>query len=179
MSSPPDSHGDSRAVGELLDKQALYENMALYCRGQDRKQLDLMKSTFWSEATDNHGVFNGSAHEFCEWSYENHKTTQHRAQHYITNVLVDLDGDRARRETAFIYVMVKPGDQKNMVMGGRYRDLCERRDGSWKVLRRVVVFDHVGQFTDTTTLASVFGGAPETTRVGDVYPDDPIYELEW
>src|SRR5687767_2288328 len=80
-------------VAELLDKQALYENVALYCRGQDRKELELMKSTFWPEATDHHGPFVGSAHEFCEWSYENRKKTQHKSQHYITNVLVDVDGD--------------------------------------------------------------------------------------
>src|SRR3954466_2329166 len=87
-------------LADLLAKQKLYENMALYCRGQDRKDLELMKSTFWPEATDNHGVWIGSAHDFCEWAYENQKITKHSSQHYITNVLIELDGDTARRETA-------------------------------------------------------------------------------
>src|SRR3954465_5394748 len=91
---------DVFAVADLLAKQKLYENMALYCRGQDRKDLELMKSTFWPEATDNHGMWNGSAHDFCEWAYENQKITNHRSQHYITNVLIEVDEDVARRETA-------------------------------------------------------------------------------
>ncbi|PZH18828.1 hypothetical protein C1I97_03145 [Streptomyces sp. NTH33] len=170
---------DAVAVTELIAKQKLYENLALYCRGQDRKDLELMKSTFWPEATDNHGMFVGSAHEFCEWAYENQKTTKHRSHHYITNVLIELNGNVAKRESAVIYVMVRPDGGPTDIMGGRYRDLCERRGGEWKVLRRVVIFDHVAQFTTTEELGAVFGGIPETARLGDVYPNDSIYEREW
>jgi hypothetical protein len=170
---------DAVAVAEVVAKQKLYENMALYCRGQDRKDLALMKSTFWPEATDNHGMFIGSAHEFCEWAYENQKTTQHRSHHYITNVLIELKGDVAKRESAVTYVMVRPEGGPTDVMGGRYRDLCERRGGEWKVLRRVVIFDHVAHFISGGDLGDVFGGIPVTARVGDVYPNDPIHEDEW
>lgn len=170
---------DHVELAELVAKQKLYENMALYCRGQDRKDLELMKSTFWPEATDNHGMFDGLAHEFCEWSYENQKRTLHRSHHYITNVIVELDGDRAKRESAVVYVMVKPGVDPTDVMGGRYRDLCERRDGEWRVLRRVVIFDHVAQFASMGELGAVFGGIPDTARIGDTYPYDPIHDLEW
>ena len=183
MSIPEDaavvSVAELAEVAELVTKQKLYENMALYCRGQDRKDLDLMKSTFWPDATDNHGMFNGLAHDFCQWSYENQKTTQHRAQHYITNVISEIDGDRAKRETAFVYVMVKPGGERTDLMGGRYRDLCERRDGKWKVLRRVVVFDYVAQCPPMGELGAAFGGIPETARIGDVFPHDPIHDPEW
>lgn len=169
---------EPRVFAELLEKQALVENMTLYCRGQDRKDLELMKSTFWPEATDNHGMWNGSAWKFCEWAYENVKTTRHRSHHYVTNIHIELDGDQAKRESAFVYVMVKP-DGVFDIQGGRYRDLCERRDGVWKVLRRVVIFDHVAQFPGGAALGDVFGGIPETARVGALYPEDPIYDEEW
>ncbi|MBB3085565.1 nuclear transport factor 2 family protein [Geodermatophilus sabuli] len=170
---------DAAAIAELMAKQKLYENLALYCRGQDRKDLELVKSTFWPEATDDHGMFVGPAHEFCQWAYENQKTTRHRSHHYITNVLIELDGDLAQRESAVVYVMVRPDGGPTDVMGGRYRDLCERRDGEWKVLRRVVIFDHVAQFASQGQLGDVFGGIPATARVGDVHPKDPIYDGAW
>lgn len=166
-------------IAELIAKQKLYENMALYCRGQDRKDLDLVKSTFWPEATDNHGMFDGLAFDFCDWSYQNQKETKHASHHYITNVIIELDGDTARRETSVVYVMVKSGGQPTDVMGGRYRDFCERRDGEWKVLRRVVIFDHVAQYPSSGELGAVFGGIPDTARVGGIYPNDPIHDAEW
>ncbi|WP_181311306.1 nuclear transport factor 2 family protein [Nocardioides campestrisoli] len=162
----------------LLDKQALYENAVLYCRGQDRKDLELMKSTFWPDATDDHGIFVGSAHEFCEWTFARHKQTQHVSQHYLTNVHVELDGDRARRESVFVYVMVRT-DGVRQLQGGRYRDLCERRGSEWKVLRRVVITDHVGEFTTNASLENMFGGFPSGAARGDVYPRDPIYDSDW
>src|SRR5437879_6272148 len=128
-----------------------------------------MKSTFWPEATDNHGMFVGSAHEFCQWAYENQQTTKHRSHHYITNVLIEIDGDAAKRESAVIYVMVRP-DGPTDVLGGRYRDLCERRDGEWKVLRRVLIFDHVAQ-VPSTEIAAVYAGMPDTARMGDAHPN--------
>ncbi|MHA4847955.1 nuclear transport factor 2 family protein [Rhodococcus sp. MSC1_016] len=175
----PGSASTSDAIADLIAKQKLYENLAMYCRGQDRKELDAMKATFWPEATDNHGMFVGSADEFCEWSYENQKSTRHKSHHYITNVIIELDGDFAKRESSVVYVMVKPDGEPTDVMGGRYRDLCERRSGEWRVLRRTVIFDHTAQFPSANAFAAVFGGIPETARVGDLFPNDAIYETEW
>lgn len=177
-STAPDLATESPAVQELVAKQQLYDNIALYCRGQDRKDLELVKSTFWPDATDNHGAFVGSAHEFCEWAYENQKTSRHRSHHYITNVLVELDGEHARRETAFNFVMVT-SEGTTKVSGGRYRDLCERRDGEWKVLRRLVIHDHVAEFPSSDDFDGILGGMPDSAPRGGLYPDDPIYEASW
>ncbi|MGR6520274.1 nuclear transport factor 2 family protein (plasmid) [Rhodococcus erythropolis] len=166
-------------IVELLNKQKLYENMALYCRGMDRKDVETMKSTFWPEATDNHGAFNGSAHEFCEWAYQGQKTSEHRSHHYITNTLIEIDGNTARRETAVVYVMTHPAANRIEMMGGRYRDFCEQRNGQWKVLRRTVIFDYAQTFPAIADFADVFGGIPATSRFGGLYPDDPIYETQW
>ncbi|WP_020108093.1 nuclear transport factor 2 family protein [Nocardia sp. 348MFTsu5.1] len=166
-------------MADLIDKQSLYENMALYCRGMDRKDLMTMKSTFWPEATDNHGSFVGSAHEFCEWACENQKKGHHRSHHYISNVLIELDGATARRETAVVYAMVRPDEDRIEVMGGRYRDLCEKRQGEWKVLRRVVIFDFAQQHSPIADFGAVFGGIPPTSRFGELFPTDPFYDAEW
>ncbi|WP_342660136.1 hypothetical protein Rruber_04729 [Rhodococcus ruber] len=166
-------------ITDLLDKQSLYENIALYCRGMDRKDLATMQSTFWPEATDDHGAFVGSAYDFCEWAYENQKKGQHRSHHYITNVLIDLDEDTARRETAVVYVMVRPEEDRIEVMGGRYRDVCEKRRGEWRVLRRVVIFDFAQQLSPIADFGDVFGGIPPSAHFGGLFPNDPVYESEW
>ncbi|WP_328810487.1 nuclear transport factor 2 family protein [Rhodococcus sp. NBC_00294] len=170
---------DARDVAELLDKSRLNENMALYCRGMDRKDLHSMQSTFWPEATDDHGAYVGSAHEFCRWACENQKNGGHRSHHYITNVLIDLNGDTARRESAVLYLMVLPDDDRIDLMGGRYRDFCEKREGVWKVLRRTVIFDYAHQMTPIADFVDVFGGIPSTAHFGALYPADAIYEADW
>ena len=103
------------ALQELLDKQQLYENMMLYARGQDRRDLALVKSTYWPDATEHHGLFVGSAHDFCEWTHERQKTTRHHALHHLGNTLSELLGDRAKRETAFMYVQVDADRTKSAV----------------------------------------------------------------
>ena len=166
-------------VEELLDKQRLHDNMALYCRAMDRKDLATMKSTFWPEATDNHGSFVGLAHDFCEWTYENQKHHKHRSHHYITNVLSEVDGSTAHRESAVIYVMVRPAENRIELMGGRYRDFCEKRQGEWRVLRRTVVFDYAQVFPSIADFGDVFGGIPPTATFGSLFPEDAIYDAQW
>lgn len=165
----------ARDLAELLDKQKLHENLMRYCRGQDRKDLDLMKSSFWPEATDDHGGFVGNAHEFCELSYNGHKKSGHSSLHHCTNVLIDLDGDQARRESVFIFSMTHFKDRSlTQFMGGRYKDLCEKRGDEWRVLRRTCIFEWVQEFEGGRDFAGIFN-FPPTAKLAAIYPEDPIY----
>lgn len=157
---------------DLVDKQLLYENMMLYVRGQDRKDLDLVKSTFWPDALEHHGLFVGSSHDFCEWTHARQKVTGHGALHHCGNTLIELLGDRAKRETAFMYVQVESG--QTVVLAGRYRDLCEKRRGEWKVLRRVVVSDWAQRLPVNADFKDLFSHLP-SAAYGATYPDDRIY----
>lgn len=172
-------HVTTGALRRLVDKQELHENIALYCRAMDRKDLETMKSTFWPEATDNHGAFDGPAFEFCEWAVRNQRSGGHSSHHYITNCLIDLRDNRARRETAVLYAMVRPEEDHIELMGGRYRDLCELRGDEWKVLRRTVIFDFAHVLPGIADFDSVFGSIPATSRFGGLHPDDPVYDDEW
>ena len=157
---------------ELIDKQRLYENMMLYVRGQDRKDLDLVKSTFWPDATEHHGLFAGPSHEFCDWSHERHKVSRHSSLHHCGNTLIELQGDRAKRETAFIYVQVE--SERTKVLGGRYRDLCEKRHGEWKVLRRLVISDWAQTLAANADFKRLFSHL-SSASYGATHPADPIY----
>jgi hypothetical protein len=165
-----------RDVAELIDKQALHDNLMGYCRGIDRMDLELMKSTYWPDSTDDHGRFVGGGHEWCVEGMKSREALI-SCNHHISNVYSEIEGDRAKRESMFIVVTTYRDRDAVMVLGGRYRDLCEKRDGIWKILRRVCVWDW------NQELAAKPGWhlmrAPEVTNWGQFHPFDPIYQDWW
>jgi hypothetical protein len=161
---------------ELWDKQALHENMFTYCRGIDRMDLDLMKSTYWPDGTDDHGRFVGPNHEWCEVGIKSREALV-SCNHHCSNVLIELNGDQAKRETMFIVVTTYKDHGRAMFLGGRYRDLCEKRDGEWKVLHRTCVWDWNRQSDSATGWGLM--QAPQLSNWGLFYPNDPIYQSDW
>jgi hypothetical protein len=62
--------------------------------------------------------------------------------HVVANQLVELDDDAARSETYGVaYHWGDPPDdhRRNFTTGFRYVDRFERRDGEWRIARRVAV----------------------------------------
>lgn len=171
-----DAIDSAQELYDLVQKNKIHENLMRYCRGQDRKDLELMKSSYWPDGTDNHGAFVGNAHAFCEMAYEGQKKTGHIALHHCSNVLIELQGDQAKCEAVFLYVMIHPG-QKTQFLGGRYKDLCEKRGGEWKVLRRTCIFDWANEMEEAQEFQRIFN-MPQDTITGRNYPNDPIY-AEW
>ena len=130
-------------IQQLLDKQEIYELLCRYARGVDRFDGDLVGSCFWPDATTVfpltlHSAFDGLYRDYLPIDIESWKpyTAQ---QHYIANMLIELDGDTALAETyQFSFYWKTPGDDPslNSQNSGRYIDRFERRDGEWKILRR-------------------------------------------
>src|SRR3546814_9023140 len=64
--------------------------------------------------------------------------------HSISNMLIEVDGDRASSETyvvAYHLMAAEDGTQSEMVVGGRYADQFERRKGEWRIARRLFIHD--------------------------------------
>ncbi|MFM8863148.1 MAG: nuclear transport factor 2 family protein, partial [Acidimicrobiia bacterium] len=53
----------------VADRLAIADLMALYCRGIDRLDRDLVRSCFHPDATDTHGSFHGTIDEFLDWAF--------------------------------------------------------------------------------------------------------------
>jgi hypothetical protein len=160
---------------ELLDKQALHDNLMYYCRGIDRMDHALIQSTYWPDSTDDHGAFVGAgqawADEAVRW-----KDLNRSINHHVSNVLSEIDGNFARRESMFNCVVTFREPVVTMFLGGRYRDLCEKRNGEWKILHRVCVWDWCEQRPTEPGWPLV--AQPEMTNWGRFFPDDPIYK-DW
>ena len=165
------------AVRELLDKQAIYENVVKYCRGADRLDIDLLKDSYWEDGTDDHGAFIGNAHDFCEFAVEN-KGMFKDVSHHVSNTRIELLGNQAKVETYFLSVQVIPGTESGedhfWQLGGRYKDLYEKRAGRWKILHRVCLWDW-SQYQESRPEWDKFGLTDSPNR-GAFSPDDPIYD---
>jgi hypothetical protein len=139
-----------------------------------------MRSTYWEDSTDDHGgIYVGTGHGWVDkvetgWRSENPMLWT--CNHHMGNVLSEIDGNRAKRESMFIVVNAWKEPEVNGFQGGRYRDLCEKRDGEWKILHRVCIWD----WLDVRPVNSDFDlfGVPRVTHWGDYYPNDPIYK-DW
>jgi len=130
-----------REVQTLLDQQAIRDVGLRYCRGIDRLDLELVRSCYHPDATDEHGTFTGTRDEFVEWVGRVLPRFT-GTMHMVANQLVEVDGDTARSETygtAYHHGEPPEDARRNFTTGFRYVDRFERRDGEWRIARRVAV----------------------------------------
>jgi ketosteroid isomerase-like protein len=130
------------ALRELLDKQALYELVATYCRACDRRDFALVRSLYHDDAIDDHGsMFRGGPDAYVAWLPQvmaNFEATAHA----VHNALFVVQGDHAQGElyTTAYHRTHSPGAQ-DIVIGGRYLDRYERRGDAWKFAHRSLTLD--------------------------------------
>ena len=108
----------------------------------DETFVALMKSAYWPEATDDHGVFVGNAFAFAEMCMVAHlrwRSTSHCIfNHYIE---LEADGIHARGEAYNVtYLFQKDADVLD-TWHGRYLDRYEKRLGEWRIIERVCVHE--------------------------------------
>ena len=87
----------------------------------------------------------------------------------MTNTSVDVNGDCAHAESYYLCVLRRDDKGRLLANGGRYVDRLERRDGEWRIARRVVVMEWEG---------TMEGGAPRFALNGEPRRDrdDVSYE---
>ena len=132
------------ALEDLLSKQAITEVLYRYCRGLDRMDREMCDTVWHPGGTGDYGaIFNGTGEEFLDWVWPVHASMR-RHSHQITNVLIEVDGDRAISE-AYVTVCLRsepaPGHLVDIVSRGRYVDQWARRDGRWAIEHRRYVDD--------------------------------------
>lgn len=140
--------GEARSAAqrlqELLDKQEIYEALCRYARGVDRIDTELVRSAYHADAYDDHGAYRGSADGFATWVRESVATLL-GANHYLGNVLVDVQGDLAYSEAYTVSHFQMPSRQSgetDQFVGARFIDRFERRAGGpWKIAQRRVAHD--------------------------------------
>jgi hypothetical protein len=135
------------AIEALLAKQAIAEVLYRYCRAFDRIDDALARTVWHADGTCNYSNRVGAPDMLfrdylgpssaARASFRNHS-------HQITNILIELDGERAVSEAYFTAsLQSEPKDRiiTEHLYRGRYLDRWSRRDGAWAIDHRQVIFD--------------------------------------
>ncbi len=174
----------AQIADEVTDREAIRDCLYRYCRGIDRLDLDLIRSAYWPDATDEHGNFVAhTAQEFVDNAVPILESMD-LTTHFLGNVLIDIDGNAAFTECyiqAFHRMRRADGTRYDHMSSSRFIDRMELREGEWRIARRVVVRDWFREFPDSSEWDS--GQLPQALGYGKVQPlslgrrkpDDPSY----
>jgi hypothetical protein len=134
-----------RDLDYLLDRQEILDCITRYSRGLDRHDEALIASAFHPDATDNHGDFVGSPEDLARWGNELHAFSFDAHQHFLTTHTAEIEGDTAHTETYWLAVLRRKTTQTSVMIGGRYIDRLERRDGEWRIAARQTVMESIAE----------------------------------
>tara|TARA_B100000315_G_scaffold48707_1_gene43407 strand:- start:3500 stop:3937 length:438 start_codon:yes stop_codon:yes gene_type:complete len=127
------------ALQELVDKAAIRDLMTRYARSNDRRDFELMASTFTTDAYANYGEWErqGVDNIVGRLAY----TRSHRATHFLGDQDIQINGNSADVETYAIAYSRVEGAQSLRMAGLRYQDKMVRQNGRWLVRHRVLHHD--------------------------------------
>src|SRR5262245_6760709 len=168
------SNDPGTVVDELVAKQAITEVIYTCCRALDRMDGELARSVWHDDGTADYGanMFQGTGPGFIEWVWTQHAGMMGHS-HQITNILIEVDGDRGASEAYVTAALRLPADgaQANEIVSrGRYVDTWSRRDGRWAIDHRRFAED----FTSTYQVTPMEPADP-AARTGRRDRDDPSY----
>ena len=112
-------------------------------RALDRLDAELLRRQFWDDAQIYYGsIYRGSIAGFVDVAI-GFQSRMRDTQHLVGNVTVMIDGDRAASESYVHaqHVIEEAAELKQLVVGGRYLDRFECRDGEWRISYRTEVID--------------------------------------
>ena len=183
---PRSSSNSGRSLERLADRLEIQDVLYRYARGVDRRDWDLVRSTYHPDAYDDHGTYKGGIDGFIGSLIKRHATIE-SSLHMLSNCIIEFHAeDHALVETYFsTYQRLSPaaGDARRVYLRGapigadeavegtvhgRYIDHFARRNGEWRIARRTVVFEVYkgapapagGGLADTWTRASRDGNDP-------------------
>ena len=165
------------ALQEMLDEHALRKLVHAYCRAVDRGDMATLRELYHHDAVDAHGAFStGSVDGFFEQLVASRPYIR-AMQHHITTANFAIDGYTAEGEIYNIAVHTFAGKSRDtdLVIGGRYLDKYEKRDGAWKILERTIVTDWA-RVTDPSSMNMSHPVTADTPK-GALDETDPSYQF--
>lgn len=137
---------DEKKIQELLDKEAIRDQIYLYCRALDRIDNELGYSVFAEDSKVNYGPTfpEGTGRQFIDMMLEQHRGMI-STHHMMTNIYIKVDGDKAASETYMFAACKFPKKSGGtFTVNARCRDIdrWERRDGKWLIVTRTVAGDN-------------------------------------
>jgi hypothetical protein len=146
------------SLEEISARLEIRDVLSRYCRGIDRRDKALLSSAYWPDAVDrrSYGPPDAGPQEFADRVVDGFGDLPAYSQHHVTNVIIDLDLEAGVAHVESYNLVMHPvgpgttlvlaatdGDDaiRLRIMGGRALDRFERRDGEWRIARRVMLVD--------------------------------------
>jgi len=166
---------DPALLREATDRMQIEKMLYRYARAIDRVDAELLKTVFWPDAVYDGGPYDGTfVTGLDEWLSHGLRNACAATQHYMINMNIDIEGDRAWSETYLLAyhrtyegkdgvarflgaeraaAQTQPDKPQDFMVGNRYLDSWEKRDGAWKIKTRRFVVDwcQVSGISDETT----------------------------
>lgn len=162
---------------ELADRLAIAETLARYCRGIDRCDAALLAAVFTPDARIDYGDGPKSPAATIP-SLMAGLGAMRLTQHNISNTVMQITGARAKAETNCVALHLIPAPageielpEVELVVGGRYLDTLEKREGRWQIAERLYVMDW--NRTSPATMQLTGGLFDGLQRRGARGADDP------
>ncbi|MBI1179166.1 MAG: hypothetical protein GC201_01315 [Alphaproteobacteria bacterium] len=167
----------ARRLTELDDLEAIRDQQVRYGRALDWDDEALLAEVFWPDAEVDYGFFVGRGDEFVRVMMTITRESGCRPWHAISGQTVRLDGPAAAdAECYFMGCSTRSdvtGDTEVQLIGGRYLDRFEKRDGAWRVARRTLICDF--RYKDVAPTESAVGFAAQLYDHGRLSPAHPLY----
>jgi 3-phenylpropionate/cinnamic acid dioxygenase small subunit len=123
----------------LLARMEIHDVLSRYSRGLDTSDWEVYRSAFTDDAIIDYtsaGAPRLPRDEMAAWLSKG-LTGERAIQHLITNIEVDLDGDRAKVRALYFNPIEQPGDAEMTFTGGCYHHDMVRTEQGWKSERLV------------------------------------------
>ncbi len=142
--SPPSKESLEARVQRIEDHTAIERLLMEYGRSLDNRDFVTYSHLFASngEWSGTLGTYRGPAaiQAAMEKSFASATDIPKGANfHLLTNAIIDIDGDRAKAESKWAFVMLEEKKPPQIAFAGRYQDTLIRENGQWKFLRRVAL----------------------------------------
>lgn len=145
----------------LLDREKIRDVIARLARGEDRRDAAAITAAYWPDSRTDYGVFEGSFDDYLAWVVPGAEAIKN-TQHVLGQSVIELDGETALVEThvnSYHRVDMGAGDRDTLI-GGRYLDRMEKRNGEWRIAQRTMLYDWYQDFGDAIDWSAGVMGLP-------------------
>jgi hypothetical protein len=154
---------------DVADRMAITDQLYRYCRSVDRLDVPLGHRVFHPDSRADFGIYKGTGRGWIDFICQEHRKFLHHS-HQVTNIVIDVMGDRAGSES-YVTATLRARDGDKLMQRqfwARYVDQWSRRDGNWAIDRRECVID----FASIAEVQAL--GDHQRSRRDD---GDPSYEV--
>ena len=148
-------------IEEVIDREQIRDCLARLSRGLDRRDGDLVRGSFWPEASDDEGVAIVTVDQLVAWISPGDPAMR-LTMHTMGHSLIDVRGTAAVVETHVTsYHRVEAGGgDRDIVLGGRYLDQFEKRGAEWRIMKRKLIYDWLNDLGPSTDFSKGAFGLP-------------------